>query len=33
MIDYLNLLRESCLETYTGIAQGLKGNPDNPSGK
>jgi len=25
MIDYLNELRESCLEAYTGIVQGLKG--------
>ncbi|EDV26853.1 uncharacterized protein TRIADDRAFT_54185 [Trichoplax adhaerens] len=31
LIDYLNLLRESCLETYTGIAQGLKGSGDNPN--
>ena len=26
MIDYLNDLRESCLEAYTGIVQGLKGD-------
>lgn len=26
MIDYLNELREGCLDAYTGILQGLKGN-------
>ena len=31
MIDYLNELRESCLEAYTGIVQGLKGDGETPS--
>lgn len=31
MVDYLNELRESCLEAYTGIVQGLKGDADTPS--
>ncbi|KAK2111776.1 Importin subunit beta-1 [Saguinus oedipus] len=29
MVDYLNELRESCLEAYTGIVQGLKGDQEN----
>ena len=33
MIDYLNELRESCLDAYSGILNGLKGeneSVDNP---
>ncbi|XP_076054575.1 importin subunit beta Fs(2)Ket isoform X2 [Oratosquilla oratoria] len=31
MLEYLNELRESCLEGYTGIVQGLKGDGPNPN--
>ncbi|XP_023325397.1 importin subunit beta-1 [Eurytemora carolleeae] len=31
MIDYLNELREGCLEAYTGIIQGLKGDENTPT--
>lgn len=35
MVDYLNELREGCLEAYTGIIQGFKGESSEgtPSGK
>ena len=28
MIDFINELRESCLEAFTGIVQGLKGEDE-----
>ena len=28
MMDYVNELREGCLEGYTGIIQGLKGESE-----
>ena len=31
MIEYLNELREACLDAYTGIVQGLKGDADTPN--
>ncbi|CAF0944344.1 unnamed protein product [Brachionus calyciflorus] len=30
LIDYFNELREGCLDAYTGILQGLKGNNNTP---
>ena len=30
MVDYLNELRDACLEAYTGVLQGLRG-PDAKS--
>lgn len=31
MVEYLNELRESCLDAYTAIVQGLKGSTDSPN--
>ncbi len=30
VMDYLNELRECCLDAYTGIVQGLKGDDGGP---
>jgi len=30
-VDYLNEVRENCLEAYTGIVQGLKGDKETPN--
>ena len=32
MVDYLNELRESCLEGYTGIVQGFRGDQPSAAG-
>ena len=32
MLDYLNELRESCLEGYTGIVQGFRGDQPSAAG-
>lgn len=31
LVDYMNELRENCLEAYTGIVQGLKGDKEQPN--
>ena len=31
MVEYFNELRESCLDAYTGIVQGLKGADETPN--
>ncbi|XP_054155376.1 importin subunit beta-1-like [Oppia nitens] len=31
LVDYVNELRENCLEAYTGIVQGLKGDAEVPN--
>lgn len=33
MVDYVNELRDGCLEAYTGIIQGLKGDEKQANGE